>query len=81
MTVDYQPLTSAKMRNINISSIIIGNLTTNKVKRSPANSENGSFYAIATLDGTLMLVKKEEIIWLVKEPKILISDCIYQLRI
>ena len=66
MIVDYQPLISNKMRNFNISSEIIGSLMMKDIKSSTIKDEEGKGgmpYAVATLDGTLMLVKDEEIIW------------------
>lgn len=63
MTVDYLPLASGNVRNLSISSEIIGNLTMKNIDSPDTNSERGMPYAIATLDGTLMLVRDEEIIW------------------
>lgn len=70
MTVDYVPLMSGKMRNFCISSEIIGNLTMKNINCDKPTS-GGTAYAVATLDGTLMLVKDEEIIWFV------LNDFIY----
>lgn len=47
------------MRNPNISTEIIGDIEQGPDK--PA--DKGTPYAVATLDGTLMLVQDEEILW------------------
>lgn len=64
MIVDYVPLVSAKMRNFSISSEIIGNLMMKNILSDKAEKE-GTAYAVATLDGTLMLIHNEEVIWFV----------------
>lgn len=47
------------MRNPNISTEIIGN-----IEQGPEKSnDKGSPYAVATLDGTLMLVQDEQVLW------------------
>lgn len=60
------------MRNQNISTEIVGDLTNNVSKNQEvpdeANANNeekfrGSPYAVATLDGTIMLVQNEIILW------------------
>ncbi|XP_017774191.1 PREDICTED: integrin-alpha FG-GAP repeat-containing protein 2-like [Nicrophorus vespilloides] len=55
--IDYQFLGLSRMRNHNISTEIVGNLKTKKgdCKEFP--------YAVATLDGTIMLVQDEIILW------------------
>ncbi|PSN49816.1 Integrin-alpha FG-GAP repeat-containing protein 2 [Blattella germanica] len=57
-SVEYHPLSSSRMRNLNISTEIQGGIKT-------GDSEPGSSprYAVATLDGTLMLVQDEVVIW------------------
>lgn len=60
MTVDYQPLTSRRMRHVGISSQILGNI---KVSKESQSDKKGTPYVVATLDGTLMFVRDEEIQW------------------
>lgn len=72
MIVDYHPLMCEQMRNINISSEIIGNLSMGNIEKSDSDMKSGMPYAVATLDGTLMLIKNEEIIWLVRIQIVLI---------
>ncbi|KAJ1521491.1 hypothetical protein ONE63_003156 [Megalurothrips usitatus] len=56
-SVDYHPLCINSMRNPNVSTEILGDI------RSGRN-EKGSPFAVATLDGTLMLVHNDdEILW------------------
>ncbi|XP_049787294.1 KICSTOR complex protein ITFG2-like [Schistocerca cancellata] len=58
--VDYHPLASSHMRNPNVSTEIVGDIEPPEVaKKSPKTKR----YAVATLDGTLMLVEDEEILW------------------
>lgn len=74
-SVDYQFLGISRMRNQNISTEILGDLKTNcsdsydkqsstsqKSDGSKANYK-GRPYAVATLDGTIMLVRDEIILW------------------
>lgn len=61
LIVDYVPLSSKKLRNFNISSEIIGNLL--MADSDNNEKEEGMMYAVATLDGHLMLIRDEEIIW------------------
>lgn len=63
MIVDYHPLMCAKMRNSGISSKIIGNLDMYQRNRNAKQTNTSLPYAIATLDGTLLLVKDEKIMW------------------
>lgn len=67
--VDYQFLGLSRMRNQNISTEILGDLNTNvksitKINDSESQDETkGKPYAVATLDGTIMLVQDEIILW------------------
>uniref|UniRef100_A0A1B6DEV0 Integrin-alpha FG-GAP repeat-containing protein 2 n=1 Tax=Clastoptera arizonana TaxID=38151 RepID=A0A1B6DEV0_9HEMI len=59
MKVDYHLLSLSRMRNPNILTEIVGN-----INQGVTRSKNrGSPYAVTTLDGTLMMVQDEEIIW------------------
>lgn len=58
-SIDYQFLGLSRMRNQNISTEIIGDL---KVLPQDDN-KRGAPYAVATLDGTIMLVQEEIILW------------------
>lgn len=61
-TIDYQFLGLSRMRNQNISTEIIGNLRS--LDDSTKETEGrGKPYAVATLDGTIMLVQDEIILW------------------
>jgi len=62
MSIDYHPLTS-HMRNPNASTEIVGNIDQGV---DVYDESKGSVYAVATLDGTLMLVQDEQILWSVK---------------
>ncbi|XP_022909335.2 KICSTOR complex protein ITFG2-like isoform X1 [Onthophagus taurus] len=71
-SVDYQFLGISRMRNSNISTEILGDLVTStnsndldKESKSDEHKETqqGSPYAVATLDGTIMLVQDEIILW------------------
>ncbi|KAK4873271.1 hypothetical protein RN001_015300 [Aquatica leii] len=55
--IDYQFLGISRTRNQNISTEIVGNLSTKKDERK------GNSYTVATLDGTIMLVHDEIILW------------------
>lgn len=57
--IDYQFLGLSRMRNQNISTEIIGDLKT--LESGP--EIKGRPYAVATLDGTIMLVQDEIILW------------------
>ncbi|XP_065213929.1 KICSTOR complex protein ITFG2-like [Planococcus citri] len=63
MTVKYHPSMSTKIRNNGISSKIIGNLHMYQRDRDMKQNESSLPYAIATLDGTLMLFKDEKMLW------------------
>ncbi|GIY61401.1 KICSTOR complex protein ITFG2 [Caerostris darwini] len=54
----HHPLASSRMRNPNISSEILGGL-----QGSVCGKPCDSLIAVATLDGTLMLVNGDEILW------------------
>ncbi|XP_072162053.1 KICSTOR complex protein ITFG2-like isoform X3 [Bemisia tabaci] len=60
MEVDYHPLYSSQMRNPGISSEIVGSLKTNL---PTDKKKGGTRYAVATLDGSLMLVQDEKVVW------------------
>lgn len=59
--MDYHPLCINSMRNPNVSTEILGDI------ESGRKGEKGSPFAVATLDGTLMLVQNDEILWLVQQ--------------
>ena len=48
------------MRNPNASTGILGNISQGI---DMCDENKGSVYAVATLDGTLMLVQDEQILW------------------
>ncbi|GLH05277.1 Uncharacterized protein GBIM_10917 [Gryllus bimaculatus] len=58
--IDYHPLSQCHMRNPNVSTEILGDI---EPPASLRKGERGMRYAVATLDGTLMLVEDEEILW------------------
>ncbi|CAG9824272.1 unnamed protein product [Phaedon cochleariae] len=60
-TVDYQFLGISRMRNPNISTEILGDLR--REQTSEVVPSKGKPYALATLDGTIMLVQDEVISW------------------
>lgn len=57
LTPEYHQLALAQMRNHHISTEVLGGI------RDGKNSDSYSLIVIATLDGTLMLVNKDEILW------------------
>lgn len=57
LTPEYHQLALAQMRNHHISTEVLGGI------RDGKNSNSYSLIVIATLDGTLMLVNKDEILW------------------
>lgn len=59
-TIDYQFLGLSRMRNQNISTEIVGDL---KTLDGDDAEIKGRPYAVATLDGTIMLVQDEIILW------------------
>ncbi|XP_057379649.1 KICSTOR complex protein ITFG2-like [Daphnia carinata] len=60
MSIDYHPLAYSHMRNPNVSTEILGNIS----QGMPHQDEHqGALYAVATLDGTLMMVRDEQILW------------------
>ncbi|KAJ8982298.1 hypothetical protein NQ317_001158 [Molorchus minor] len=75
--VDYQFLGISRMRNQNISTEILGDLkspnedstekskSTSSIEKSETSrsTSSGRPYAVATLDGTIMLVQDEIILW------------------
>lgn len=60
MSLDYDSLASARLRNANIHTEICGNI---RYGTELENVEEGSAYALATKDGTLMLVRNGKIQW------------------
>lgn len=65
--IDFQFLGVSRMRNPNISTEILGDINS-PLNESPTSGQSRP-YAIATLDGTIMLVQDEVILWLVS-PKL-----------
>lgn len=63
--IDYQFLGINRMRNQNISTEILGDLKPSAKKKSDAghSTTTGPPYALATLDGSIMLVQDEVILW------------------
>jgi hypothetical protein len=59
-SVEYHALASSKMRNPNVSTEIQGGIRT-----GGTDSGVSLRYAVATLDGILMLVEDESVIWYV----------------
>lgn len=57
LTPEYHQLALTQMRNHHVSTEVLGSI------RNGRNSEFYSLIVIATLDGTLMLVNKDEILW------------------
>lgn len=67
-SVDYQFLGISRMRNPDISTEILGDINS-PANESPSSGQSRP-YAVATLDGTIMLVQDEVILWLVSpKPK------------
>ncbi|XP_041366472.1 KICSTOR complex protein ITFG2-like isoform X2 [Gigantopelta aegis] len=56
----YHPLGSSRARNKDVSTIIIGGISRDKKDKSEPSS---TYYALATLDGTLSLVESDKILW------------------
>ncbi|XP_044750149.1 KICSTOR complex protein ITFG2 isoform X1 [Coccinella septempunctata] len=68
--VDYQYLGISRMRNRNISTEILGDFRTSRSKIDgeeigvgESRTDLARPYALATLDGTIMLVRNEVILW------------------
>lgn len=57
LTPEYHQLALSQMRNSHISTEVLGGI------RNGKDSELYSLIVVATLDGTLMLVDKDEILW------------------
>lgn len=57
LTPEYHQLVLSQMRNHRISTEVLGGI------RDGKNSDSYSSIVIATLDGTLMLVNKDDILW------------------
>jgi len=51
------------LRNSSISSVMIGNLRVDKTNEIYINDPCNNIYAIATLDGLIMLARRETILW------------------
>lgn len=62
-TIDYQFLGLSRMRNQNISTEIVGDLKNDSDRKDGAVKTKDLPYAVATLDGTIMLVQNEIILW------------------
>lgn len=62
-TIDYKEELTFELDNPLISSMMIGNLQVDKNSQYDVHDVNGNLYAIATLDGVLMLAKTETILW------------------
>lgn len=59
----YNPLVASWARNCNISSEIIGNIRKGPQSSTSSSSETDVLHALCTLDGTLVLVEKNQILW------------------
>ncbi|XP_050529137.1 KICSTOR complex protein ITFG2-like isoform X1 [Daktulosphaira vitifoliae] len=62
-TIKLKNFQSMELRNPSISSEIIGNLKLDGCSECDPNNLTGSFCAISTLDGILMLVKEQVVLW------------------
>lgn len=58
LTPEYHQLALSQMRNHHVSTEVLGN-----IKDGKGLSQSRDLIVIATLDGTLMLVNKDEILW------------------
>ena len=56
LALDYEPLMIGQMRNLNVTCEIQGGLAKSGRRGSTA-------YAVATLDGALVLVRDERVVW------------------
>ena len=55
MSIDYHPLAYSHMRNPNVSTEILGNISQGRARDNDGlDQEKGALYAVATLDGTLV---------------------------
>ncbi len=61
--VDYEEMASYQMRNPNVSSEIVGSFIEGDEGEGDNDDDAASPYAICTLDGNLILAKKDEILW------------------
>nr|CAD7257567.1 unnamed protein product [Timema shepardi] len=59
-SVDYHPLLSSRMRNPNVSTEILGCI---RPPGAAKDDRTNMRYAVATLDGTLMLVQGQDVLW------------------
>nr|CAD7427221.1 unnamed protein product [Timema monikensis] len=59
-SVDYHPLLSSRMRNPNVSTEILGCIRPPGAAKEDRTTMR---YAVATLDGTLMLVQGQDVLW------------------
>lgn len=57
LTPEYHQLALSQMRNNHVSTEVLGGI------RNSKGSDSYSLIVVATLDGTLMLVNKDEILW------------------
>lgn len=57
LTPEYHQLTLSQMRNHHVSTEVLGGIRVNK------DSDSYNLIVVATLDGTLMLANKDEILW------------------
>ncbi|GAB6027567.1 hypothetical protein CHUAL_001809 [Chamberlinius hualienensis] len=55
--LEYHTLLSAKMRNSNVSTVIVGGIRRRDEDKRP------TLYAVATLDGTIMLYDGKQLMW------------------
>lgn len=56
MSIDYHPLAYSHMRNPNVSTEILGNISQGN-SLPEGQEEKGALYAVATLDGTLVILR------------------------
>jgi len=59
----YEDEKITRLRNRSISSEMIGNLRLDKSHEKDMNDPSNNIYAIATLDGLIMLARRETILW------------------
>ncbi|XP_023931939.1 KICSTOR complex protein ITFG2 isoform X2 [Lingula anatina] len=57
-TLTFHPLSSARARNPGVTTEIVGD-----IQKPGGVEDKGTFYALCTLDGTLMLVEDDKILW------------------
>ncbi|XP_013065637.2 KICSTOR complex protein ITFG2-like [Biomphalaria glabrata] len=62
----YHPLAHMQARNKDTSTVIVGGINRERVSQSSSDSElhtTATYYALATLDGSLILVENDSILW------------------